>query len=227
MNLKSVVLGCALAATLSLPVHAAALLNGGFESGELSGWTFTDTFVEVVTAADPAFGEQFTPTEGTYFARLTGGVDLGVYTFLSQAFDVLVTSRISGDVAFLAFDYLPYDDDAFVRVYSASTNEVVFASSVTAVGDYGHTPWTSFTTGELTAGSYIIEAGVRDNVELGFSSQLLLDNVKVTAVPDTGAPVPEPSTWALMLFAFGCVGAALRRARSACHQGRVRCRVSR
>lgn len=211
MNLKSVVLGCALAAALSLPVHAAALVNESFETGDLSDWTFTDGFVEVVTAADPSFGEQFTPTDGTYFARLTGGVDLDVYTLLSQSFEVLVASRLSGDAAFLAFDYLPYDDDAFVRVYSASTNEIVFASSVAAVGDYGHTAWTSFTTGPLAIGNYVLEAGVRDGVELGFSSQLLLDNLKVTALPTTGTPVPEPSAWALMILGFGGLGVALRR----------------
>jgi hypothetical protein len=216
MNLKSILLGCALATVFSLPAHAGTVLNGGFETGDLANWTFTNGFVEVVTDADdaiatPPFGEHFTATEGTYFARLTAGADLSVFTVLNQPFQVLAASQLSGDAAFLAFDYLPYDDDAFVRIYSASTDEVVFSSSVAAVGDYGHTSWTGFTSGPLAAGSYILEAGVRDNVELGFSSQLLLDNVAVTALPTT--PVPEPAAWALMILGFASLGALLRTRR--------------
>lgn len=204
-------------AILAMPSHAATLANGGFETGDLSDFTYTDGFVEVITEAEDAiatapFGEIFTATEGSYFARLTGGVDLDVYTLLSQSFELLVASRLSGDAAFLAFDYLPYDDDAFVRVYSASTDQVVFASSVGAVGDFGHTSWTGFTTGSLAAGSYVFEAGVRDRVELGYSSQLLLDNVAITALPT--AAVPEPATWGLLILGFGGLGVALRAQRT-------------
>ena len=53
---------------------------------------------------------------------------------LSQAFSLSATSFVSFDAAFLAFDYAPYDDDAYVRVISLSSSETVFASSVGAVG---------------------------------------------------------------------------------------------
>src|SRR5262245_15706959 len=100
-------LGLALDATAST-AHAAALATGGLDTGDLAGWPATPGFVEVVTEADdaivtPPFGEHFTPTEGSYFAKLTAGLDLGVYTILSQQITLGTTSKLSGSAAFLAF----------------------------------------------------------------------------------------------------------------------------
>lgn len=219
MNLKSTVLGGALAAALVLPAQAAAVLNAGFETGDLASWAATPGFVEVVTEADdavvtPPFGEHFTATEGDYFARLTAGDTSGVYTTLSQAFTLGAASYLSFDAAFLAFDYAPYDDDGYVRIFSMAGSQVVFASSVGAVGDLGHTSWAHFTSGLLGAGDYVLEAGVRnvDDPDPSYSSQLLFDNVAVAAAPVTG--VPEPAGWTLLLAGFGLAGAALRRRRS-------------
>ncbi|WP_293905548.1 PEPxxWA-CTERM sorting domain-containing protein [Phenylobacterium sp.] len=218
MTFKRLALGLAAAAVLTLPARAD-VANPSFETGDLTGWSFTDGFVEVVTDADDAtggaapFGEHFTAPDGRYFAHLTAGsdaTDFAVYTTLSQTFDILGPSRISGDAAFLAFDTLPYDDDAYVRIFDATTSHLLFASSVAAVGDNGHTDWTSFTSGRLGAGTYTIEAGVRDGLDFGFSSQLLLDNIQISA-----AAAPEPAGWALMLLGFGTLGATLRRRRAA------------
>src|SRR5687767_15090232 len=188
MKFSSIALGSALAVALALPAGAATLVNAGFEAGDLTGWTYTDGYVDVVTEADdavgvPPFGEHYTATEGDYFAKLTAGADAGVYAVLSQAFTLSSARRVAFDAAFLAFDSLPYDDDAYVRIFSASTNQVVFASSVAAVGDLGHTSWDRFTSELLTAGDYVLEAGVRnvEDADPDYSSQLLLDNV--AAVP--------------------------------------------
>ena len=220
MRLSNVLLGCALAAALSLPVQAATLTNAGFETSDLSGWDFTSGYVSVETDADdaivsPPFGEHFTATEGDYFARLTAGETPGVYTTLFQSFTLSAASRLSFDAAFLAFDYLPYDDDGYVRIFNMATSQVVFASSVSAVGDLGHTSWAHFTSADLASGDYVLEAGVRniDDPDASYSSQLLLDNVSIAAVPTTA--VPEPATWALMIGGFGAAGAMLRRRRVA------------
>ena len=224
MRLSNVLLGCAMAAALSLPAQAASLVNAGFETSDLSGWDFTSGYVEVVTDADdalvtPPLGEHFTATEGTYFARLIAGETSGTYTTLSQAFTLSELSRVSFDTAFLAFDYLGYDDDGnvlynddgYVRIFSQTSNQVVFASSVSAVGDQGHTSWATFTSGNLDIGDYVLEAGVRniDDPDPTYSSQLLLDNVSIAAAPITA--VPEPATWALMIGGFGGAGVMLRR----------------
>ncbi len=210
MILKSLLWGCAFA-SVGFAAQAATFANGGFELGDLSGWSSSGGVVEVVTAADdaivtPPFGAHYDPVEGDYFAKLTAGEDLGVYTLLSQPFDLLVASSLTGSAAFLAFDYIPYDDDAFVRILSAATNQIVFSSSVSEVGDYGHTSWTHFATGPLAAGAYVLEAGVRDIGDVGGSSQLLVDNFRVAA-----SAVPEPSSWLMMILGMTSVGLALRR----------------
>lgn len=217
MTLKSLILGGALAAALSLPAQAASLLNAGFESGDLSGWTFTSGLVDVATEAqDDLFGTVFgadlyTAPEGGYFALLTAG-DEGVDTLMSQAFTLSTTSTLSFDAAFLARDYDEYDDFAFVRLVNKTTNQTttLFSSSVGVVGNQGHTLWQRFTSEPLLAGDYVLEAGVTNVLAGGpdYSSQLLIDGVSIA--------VPEPAQWALMLTGFGAIGGALRlRRRSA------------
>lgn len=209
MTVKSLLLGGALAITLSGASQAASLVNAGFESGDLTGWNYSAGYVDVVTEADDAligsiFGEHFTAPEGGYFAKLTAGPVDGDYTLLFQPFTLTVKSRISVNAAFLAFDYDDYNDDAYVRVVNLNTNEVFFTSSVAAVGNQGHTSWDTFTSGGLEAGDYVLEAGVRNigAPDAEYSSQLLIDNVAVS--------VPEPGVWAMLVLGFGAVGATLR-----------------
>ena len=216
MTFRSLGLGLALATALTVPAYAAGVSNAGFETGDLTDWTFTAGFVDVLMEADdavvaPPFGEHFVATEGAYFAHLTAGsddTDFAVYTMLSQMFEVTEASRLTGDAAFLAFDSLPYNDDAFVRIFDGTSRHLLFASNIKKVDDYGHTPWTPFASGRLGPGFYILEAGVRDGLDFGNSSQLLLDNIQITAVA-----VPEPAAWALLIAGFATAGAALRRRR--------------
>ena len=209
---------------LSLPAHAADLANAGFETGDLTGWSFSEGFVQVVTFADdatqdPLFGEHYLPTGGSYFAQLTAGVDVGVYSLLSQTFTLSGTGTVSGDAAFLAFDSAPFNDDGYVRILNADTGALVyslFASDVNTVGDFGHTDWTHFTSGSLGAGTYTLEAGVRNNPEdtdNSVPSELIVDSFSVAS--QGGDAVPEPAGWMLMIAGFGGLGVMLRRRASA------------
>jgi len=213
MKFQTLAVTAALSAALAFPAAASTLVNAGFETGDLAGWTASGGTVEVITDADDFWqvaplGQHYVATEGVEFARLTASDSLD-YTTLSQSFTLFAASLVSFDTAFLAFDSLPYDDDGYVRIFNQDTNDIVFQSSVTAVGDFGHTDWQTFSR-SLGAGTYTLEAGVRNGLDVGFDSQLLLDNVAVTA---DGAAVPEPATWALMVLGFGGAGALLRRRR--------------
>ena len=217
MLTKSHLVGVAVALAIAAPAHPAVLVNNSFETADLTGCDFSGGGVAVVTFSDDSaypglLGTRFEATDGDQFAELTAG-EADQYVTLSQAFSLMAASRISFDAAFLRFDdasdngdgTFSFNDDAYVRIYSATTDEVVFASSVLAVGDGFSTPWALFTSSKLAAGDYVFEAGVRNADEGGpdFSSKLLVDNVT--------AAVPEPATWAMMILGFSCVAAALRR----------------
>lgn len=207
MNIRNLLAAGALAVGLSMAGgQALALDNGSFETLDFSGWT-TNGFLSVVGSAGSSQGANYTATDGDVFARLDAGVGEGVFTTLSQTFTLLTAGTLSGDAAFLAFDYMPYDDDSYVRIFDINTSQTVFSASVGSVGDYGATGWTRFSA-NLGPGQYTLEAGVRNNTDNSMSSALLVDNVAL----QTGA-VPEPGTWALMILGFGSVGAMVRRRR--------------
>jgi hypothetical protein len=230
MKLLPLAAAAALSAVLAAPASASTFVNGGFDTGDLSGWTASPGFVQTVTSADDAsggaapFGEHFTPKSGGDFAQLTAGVDVGVYSTLSQDFTLTEDSTVSGFAAFLAFDEQTYDDDAYVKIVKDTGEEFLFTRDIVAVGDYGHTDWTQFTSGVLGAGSYTLIAGVRnspDDTDNLFPAQLLVDSFDIAAA-DTGGPtgaVPEPASWALMIAGFGLAGGALRSRRSAALRG--------
>lgn len=214
MRLQKILLAGLCAAAIAPAANAATLVNGSFETGSLSGWTWSSGYVDVVTQASDAtgapVGRTYGATDGDQFAQLTAGEEEGAYSILSQAFSLTALSTFSFSAAFLAFDYGDYNDDAFVRIVSADGTRVLFERSVADVGDYGSTDWASFVSGPLAAGDYLFEAGVR-NVGAGgpdYSSKLLLDDIRISA-----AAVPEPGTWVLMLSGFAGLGVALRRNR--------------
>jgi hypothetical protein len=57
-------------------------------------------------------------------------------------------------------------------------------------------------------------AGTAHSINFGgTANQTTYDNITFGSAIPGGAPVPEPSTWAMMLLGFGAVGAAMRRRR--------------
>ena len=202
MRMKTLLAATAFAAVASLAAASAnaAIINGSFESG-FSGWTVNGN--AAVAGVDFANdGTQYDPVAGLLFADISGG-SANEYQTLSQTF-THSGGTVSGFAAYLARDYVPYEDDSYVRIYDSLTSLVVFSQSVSTVGDYGRTPWTHFST-TLGAGSYTIEAGVRNLYDSANTPNLLLDNVS--------SGTPEPGTWALMLSGFFGAGAMLRRRR--------------
>ena len=189
--------------------HAARFQNGGFEDtvDGFVGWTMDSNLVQnpfvFVHRDEMNTPTEFNPVNGFYMASLQADL-AGDPVMLSQTFDT-VGGNFSGWVAFLGQD--TNADFGFVRIMSGG-NEIVrlFDAGIAGLGPYNFTPWTKFST-TLGAGTYTIEAAVV-NAGDGFNpSFLLLDDVRMTNVP-------EPTTWAMMLVGFGAAGALIRLRRS-------------
>ena len=192
----------------------ASIINGSFETGDLTGWTANPTGrVSVVSSYQSYSPSPFTPVDGNYFAIVTARAGEGVYTTLSQSFSAAAGDTLSGWVFFQANDYLPYNDDAFVRIVQG--NQILFSSDVSQVGDYGFTPWTFFSYTFSSSGTYTLEVGVRNVGDNAYDSELGLDGVSLTSDAEN---LPEPSSLAVFSLAItagaGYFGWRRRTARS-------------
>lgn len=208
MTLKTLTLATAVAALAAVATTAAradVLTNGGFETGDLTGWTAATNStgsVNVVTTTNDANFNPIAPTQGNFFAVLTAG-DQSVYTTLSQTFTISTRSSVTGNTAFLGFDVLPNNDDGFVKLIGAGGTQTLFAANIASVGAFGSTGWQSFGA-ILDPGTYTLQFGVENIGDANLSSQVLADNVAVSAVP-------EASTWAMLLVGFAGLGLVATR----------------
>lgn len=215
MRLRRPILTAFTAAALALPVlgsaaHAATFQNGSFED-IVEGWTADPTWVQTPPSfvhRDEAGAavHEYLPVDGFLLGVLTPGDPPNPF-IISQTFST-VGGLFSGWAAFSAGAAALGNDSAFVRLTGSGGVVELFGADIATVGNFGHTPWTQFST-VLTAGDYLFEAGVIDvstGIDFFDPSFLVLDGI-------TLAEVPEPGTWALMLTGFFGLGAMLRRRR--------------
>ena len=183
MKLKLAAAVLALAANTAF---AGVITNGNFDSG-LNGWTSNGNVTLV--------------NNGGAAARLTAGLGAETYTTLLQSISLNAGDTLTGQAQFFGADYLPYNDNAYVKL---SGNDL-FYSSIANVGAYGTSALTSFSFTALVSGTYFLSAGVANSIDNVGSSTLEVRNFAVTNA------VPEPASLALFGLALAGFVAARRR----------------
>jgi len=218
--------------SLGLATPSFAITNGGFETGDFSGWDTTG-ITSVITGSF-AGG----PTEGTSQARIeTGDSDPAaksateLETFLGlgagsldglgngfpttgsaikQSFSANLGDMLSFDWNFLTNEGSPdfINDFSFVTLLSLNTLGSVNSSTLVPLGgDFNsHTGFQKFSAVIPSTGAYVLGLGVVHVDDELFSSGLLVDNVTLTGDTSTA---PEPGT--LLLLGSGLFGLAFWR----------------
>ena len=194
-------------AALAQTAAHGALVNAGFETGDLTGWTAT---YDLSYYNDPPWLGSLVyvgasePYSGTDYAVLEAGASEGATTILSQTFFLHAGETINGAVEFAPFvSSWNYRDYASVTIngvplFSAEDGDLSTASLF---------EWTPYSFTAPSADWYTLTA----SISTGNSSSggvLLFDAVE--PAPSASA-APEPSTWVMMLLGFAGLGYATWR----------------
>ena len=206
---------CILALLVGVAATAnAALVNGGFENGNLTGWdVYVDANGDAVVATSYTDSDSgfvvWDPMEGDYLSYLV--VDgSGSETTLSQTFSLAAGDVLTG---YSAYDYNDYfdgvygDDYAYVSITDETTGISATLWSVNGAGlanfaDVDWTPW-SFTA--ESDGLYSFVLGALNVPDDWNDSVVLLDGLQVNGGSPSD-PVPEPAT--MLLLGSGLMGLA-------------------
>jgi hypothetical protein len=215
------IISCALcvAVILYCSTASANLLNGGFETGDLTSWTATGTvqavpwefsrdFLGLPQAPASGFWD---PTGGSYFASLWSTDNLG--TDISTLTQTFTTPTWTGSNPWVVLDYfydfgdiVPFEDPARIYVIDSLGNSVFdmtindpFAG--TGLGDDQNIDWTSLSISLPSAGTYTLGFEIQDSIGV-YESILGVDNVQV---------VPVPAAVLLGVLGMGMAGLKLRK----------------
>lgn len=216
---RMICLAVALCAVLVPATCGAAVINGNFETGTLSGWTPIGSAkamgLSIGVAPPEGSFQGFLETTGNYTAPASAVVgSLGVPgsaimglgagsptngSGFSQVITVAAGDTLSFDWNFLTDELdesATFNDFGFFTISGdayllASRNSSTFNTVSPPTGFDGQTDWQTQGYTFTTGGSYTLGFGVFNVGDSGHNSVLLLDAITI--------PVPEPSSLALFL----------------------------
>jgi hypothetical protein len=174
------------------------LANGGFESGDFSGWDLLDSpsAEDGVVATDNGFLNYGAESGAWFFAS---AVSTDTPSSLSQTFSDIAGQQLTlsgwaiGD---------PNTKDGLGEITYFFNNQQLGAPTVTGT-------WTQSTFHVTASGSDIFTIQFGDN-----GSFIGLDNFSVSSGLSTSRDLPEPSTWIMMLIGLigmGSLAPSVRR----------------
>jgi hypothetical protein len=138
----------------------------------------------------------------TYPGPTSGGSSLGVGSGADVFTRIFLTPSAGFEVALNSFRY--YKNTAtgltFVAELLDSSNNTIFSYNGSSASGASFAPNTAYFSGPLTF-RYMSVSGAPVIDDVSFD---------VRRIAGPGA-VPEPATWAMMLFGFGLVGSIIRR----------------
>jgi hypothetical protein len=161
---------------------AVPFVNPGFESG-LTGWVDSPAPSQNQPTMTTGSFAGYAPHAGGAFAVLAPGA-ADTYAHLSQTFNAAAGDTINGWAFFKTDDYMPYNDDGALVIRQGGTDlATVFAGSVSTVGDHGGSAWTLWSYTFPAAGTYTVDARVRNQADDGTSSYIGLDDITIVPAP--------------------------------------------
>jgi hypothetical protein len=239
---KTIVAALAALALNVAPASAATnlVVNGGFEStttsssngnfqigtaGTVTGWTSTGSnaynllfhSANANTVAGNAAGayaytnNEFmwastASSQGGNFVALDGDSDV------RGAFTQMITGLVIGTTYDLAFEWgagqIHSRSGATTEQLQVSFGGSNFNTAVLNNSSHGFTGWNTVNHSFVATSTSQLLSFLSVGTPNGLPPVALLDNVRLTAA------VPEPATWAMMIFGFGVIGSVTRSRRS-------------